>query len=238
MNESVSNQNQIALITGGSSGIGKAVVKKLLSQNFKVINADITAELSNTDNRYFFKKTDITSGEQVQQLFDFVKNTVGLPSVLICNAGKGIHEKLSDGDPEKWFNVINLNLMGTLRILRSFLPGLQQQMHAHIVIVSSVSSNNPYEYGGIYSATKAALDMIAATLRLELRDKIKVTLISPGIVDTNFFKNFESGKIDTNSIGFAKLNPEDVANAIFYAISSDSNTTINQNILRPNKQTF
>jgi NADP-dependent 3-hydroxy acid dehydrogenase YdfG len=238
MTESASQIKNIALVTGGSSGIGKSVVEKLMAHNYSVVNADITAELANDDSRYFFKKTDITIGEQVQQLFDYVQLEVGLPNVLICNAGKGLHEKLSEGDPEKWFNVINLNLMGTLRILRSFLPGLLDQPHSHIIIISSVSSTNPYEYGGIYSATKAALDMIAETLRLELKSKTKVTIISPGIVDTNFFNNLESGELDLKTIGFGALKPNDVADAIMFALNAGSGTTINQIILRPDNQIF
>jgi NADP-dependent 3-hydroxy acid dehydrogenase YdfG len=236
MTESNLQIKKVALVTGGSSGIGKAVVEKLLIQNYHVVNADITAEYANNDSRYFFKKTDITIGEQVQQLFDYTHTEVGLPDILICNAGKGIHERLSEGDPEKWFKVINLNIMGTLRILRSFLPALNQNIHSHIIIVSSVSSKNPYEYGGIYAATKAALDMISETLRIET--KIKVTLISPGIVDTNFFNNLESGEMDIKSIGFGALHPDDVADAIIYALNVDSGVTINQITLRPNNQIF
>jgi NADP-dependent 3-hydroxy acid dehydrogenase YdfG len=167
-----------------------------------------------------------------------VRDEVGSPDLLICNAGKGIHEKISEGDPEKWFNVINLNVMGTLRILRSFLPLLQEQSKSHIIIISSVSSKNTYEYGGIYAASKAALDMIAETLRIELINKTKVTVISPGIVDTNFFNHLESGELKVESIGFGSLKPEDVADAVLYAINAGSGTSINQIILRPNKQIF
>ena len=236
MSESVLQIKNIALVTGGSSGIGKAIVERLLNENFKVINADLLPGNSIADSRYYFKQTDITKGGQVQELFNFMNNKIGLPAILICNAGKGIHEKLSEGDPEKWFNVINTNLMGTLRILRSFLPGLKEKSRAHIVIISSFTSKKPYVYGGIYSASKAALDMIAETLRLELNDTTKVTLISPGIVDTEFFSNLESGELDIGLIGLGALKPEEVADAVLYAISSGSDTTINQIILSPNKQ--
>ncbi len=238
MTVSGANKKRIALVTGGSSGIGKAIVEKLLLNECIVVNADITEEIANSDSRYYYKKTDVTIGEQVQQLYDYVRDEVGSPDLLICNAGKGIHEKISEGDPEKWFNVINLNVMGTLRILRSFLPLLQEQSKSHVIIISSVSSKNTYEYGGIYAASKAALDMIAETLRIELINKTKVTVISPGIVDTNFFNYLESGELNVESIGFGSLKPEDVADAVLYAINAVSGTSINQIILRPNKQIF
>ncbi len=80
--------------------------------------------------------------------------------------------------------------------------------------------------------------MIAETLRIELINKTKVTVISPGIVDTNFFNHLESGELNVESIGFGSLKPEDVADAVLYAINAGSGTSINQIILRPNKQIF
>lgn len=79
--------------------------------------------------------------------------------------------------------------MGNLRILRSFLPALISTGKAEVVFASSVAASHPYEYGGIYSATKAAIDMVAETLRIELKDSARVTVVAPGVVDTVFFMN-------------------------------------------------
>lgn len=123
-------QGKISVVTGGSSGIGKAIVENLFINGAIVVNADKTAgdavpdkDIRSRNNNYFFHKTDTTIGEEVQQLLDSV-TAIGSPQILVCNAGVGIHETLAEGDPEKWFQVIDTNLIGTLRLLRSFLPQL------------------------------------------------------------------------------------------------------------------
>lgn len=86
---------------------------------------------------------------------------------------------LSEGNPELWIKIFELNVFGALRMLRAFLPDMRKLNFSDIVIVSSVSAKHPYEGGAIYAATKAALDVIAETLRLEVQPNIRVTTISP-----------------------------------------------------------
>lgn len=231
--------SRLALVTGASSGIGKAIADALYEQNARIINADIRephTELTGKTNRYFFFRTDIASGEEMQQLFRRVSTEVGHPDILVCNAGKGVHERLSEGDPEKWFEVISTNLMGTLRVLRAFLPGMLQKGRGDIVMISSVAAHNAYTYGGIYSATKAALDMVAQTLRLELAEKVRVTVIAPGVVDTSFFENMNGGGLSVEGIGQGALLPAEVADAVLYALSRPFEQVINNITLRPVKQ--
>lgn len=231
--------NRIAVVTGASSGIGKAIAELLIQNGAFVANADIQEpSLAHTPDRYLFRRTDIGSGEEVQQFYDHVNSRLGQPSILICNAGRGIHERLAEGDPDKWFRVINTNLMGNLRILRSFLPGMLSTGKAEIVFTSSVAAANAYEYGGIYSATKAALNMIAETLRLELKENARVTVIAPGVVETAFFHNMESGGPTVESIGYGALSGQEVAETVLFALTRTRGQVINNITLRPVKQSF
>jgi NAD(P)-dependent dehydrogenase (short-subunit alcohol dehydrogenase family) len=116
-------KNKIAIITGASSGIGKAIAHQLIEAGAIVVNADVHPPNHVAANNYYFIQTDLTLKEEVLHLFDEVAK-LGVPHILICNAGKGVHEKLAEGDPEKWQSVININLMGTLRFLRAFLPSM------------------------------------------------------------------------------------------------------------------
>lgn len=234
-------KDRVAVVSGGSSGIGHAIVQKFINHDIIVVNADVRQVESRTSfnsGRYLYQKTDISSVEDNQQLHSYVHSKTDCPSILICNAGVGIHEKLSEGDPEKWLRVINVNLVGTLRILRTFLPDLLKHKQSDIIFISSVAANNPYEYGGIYSATKAALDSIATTLRLELKEKGRVTVISPGVVDTSFFNSMVSGSLDIASIGYGSLSPDEVAEAALYALTRPSSQVVNNITLRPVKQHF
>lgn len=231
--------NRIAVVTGASSGIGKAIAELLIQNGAFVANADIQEpSFTHMHDRYFFRRTDIGSGEEVQQFYDHVKSHIGSASLLICNAGRGIHERLAEGDPDKWCRVINTNLMGNLRILRSFLPDMLSTKKAEIVFTSSVAAKQAYEYGGIYSATKAAIDMVAETLRIELKDSARVTVVAPGVVDSNFFTNMESGGPTVESIGFGALSTRDVAEAVLYSVTRSREQVISNITLRPIRQSY
>src|SRR5690606_21152592 len=118
-----------------------------------------------------------TQKEHVKQLSEMVQSKGNL-QLLVLNAGRGIHEKIREGDPEKWIEIINLNLIGTLRVLRALLPFMTS---GNILFVSSISSSHPYPYGGVYAATKSALDTLAETLRQEELPDIAVSVINAGI---------------------------------------------------------
>jgi NADP-dependent 3-hydroxy acid dehydrogenase YdfG len=88
-------------------------------------------------------------------LYHPVTNTYGIPKILISNAGQGIHEKLLEGDPEKWAKVIEINLLGALRFVRAFVPDRLDRKSGSVFFISSTAAPRPYEYGAIYAASKA-----------------------------------------------------------------------------------
>lgn len=229
--------SRIALVTGGAGGIGLAITKKLLGEGFRVIVADIRApEFS--DGQLIFQKTDLTDAAQVAQLSRRVEaETTGL-DVLVLNAGQGIQEKLTEGDPEKWQKILDLNLMAPLRCIRAFVPPMQEREKGDVVFVSSVAANQPHPYGGIYSASKSALETIAETLRLEAGPKLRVTLVNPGVTDTGFFKNQISGFTTVDSLEMGAMAPEEIAEDIWYALSKKGSTAINRIVSRPVHQEF
>ena len=223
---------QLAIVTGGSSGIGFETCCRLIQEGYYVINADIRPPQEEHRHNYQYVPCDVTQGEQVQELSFHVQQK-GTPEVLILNAGRGIHEKLREGDPDKWAEIIDINLCGTLRVLRAILPFMQK---GRIIFISSVSSSHPHPYGGIYAATKSALDTIAETLRLEELPHIGVTIISPGVVNTSFFENMVSGTHSVESIGWGAIEPAEIAEAVSYVLKQKDNTNVNNIILRPSGQ--
>lgn len=225
---------KMAVITGGSSGIGLAISGRLASENYNVINADIQPPVANLGNSIRHLACDITKAGDVAGLSRMVQRE-GKPDVLILNAGRGIHEKIRDGDPEKWVEIVNINICGTLRILRAVLPFMDS---GNIIFISSVSAGNPHPYGGIYSCTKSAINVIADTLRLEEQPDIKVTVISPGIVNTPFFDNMLSGSHSIETIGQGALDPKAVADTVMFILSRHSKTTLNNISIRPSDQKF
>lgn len=230
--------NKIALVTGGSSGIGLACAQRLAQEGARVVIADIhtpAIELGEIQ----FKETDITDGAAIDELYAWMSRQDFLPDVIISNAGRGISEKLAEGDPEKWQSILQLNVMGHLRIIRSYLPQmLTKDTSPDILFISSVAARKPHPWGGIYSASKAALQAIAETLRLEVQPKIRVSSILPGVVDTHFFENTIGGNQTVEEMGWGALQPEHIADAAMYIITRPEGVAINELSIRPVAQPF
>jgi len=223
-----------ALITGGTGGIGLAIAKKLDENNFKVAVTDIYKP-KKTPALFF--RCDIRNRRQINHLYTWVMENIGVPDILILNAGVGIKEKLYEGDPEKWQKVMDVNLMGALRCIRAFVPQMMERQSGNVVFISSVSSNQPHIYGGIYSASKTALDVVAETLRMETLPHLHITTISPGATDTNFFKNQIAGASDYSK-EYAVMDPEEIAEDVLYTINKKGTRGINKIITRPLAQQF
>lgn len=231
------SKSKTALITGGSSGIGLAIADKFSREGITVAIADI-AEYKGEGENIHFKHCDVGDAGHIDDLYNWANEKTGLPEILVINAGRGIQEKLTEGDPEKWQQIINTNVMGALRCIRAFVPEMIKNKKGNVIIISSVSANQPHPYGAVYSATKTALEVIAETLRLETLPHINVTVISPGITDTKFFENQISGNSSIEEMDMGAISPAEIAEDVFYAINKKNGTSINKIITRPLAQSF
>ncbi|MFD2514882.1 SDR family oxidoreductase [Pontibacter locisalis] len=230
-------KGKTAVVSGGGSGIGFAIVEKLIAAQVKTAIADLHLPENLPSNTHPFI-CDVAAAPAVDVLFNKVYEVIGAPNILICSAGQGIHEKLTEGDPEKWQQVINTNLMGTLRMIRAFVPGMLEKGRGDVVIISSVAAGQSFEYGGVYAATKSALNVIADTLRKEVLPKVRVTVVAPGVTDTAFFENTVSGFHTIEDIGYGAISAEAVADAVMYALDRPHEISVNQITMRPTGQPF
>jgi NADP-dependent 3-hydroxy acid dehydrogenase YdfG len=228
-----SSMADIAVITGGSSGIGEAIAQTLVKADMTIINADKNPP---SDYSIPYIPCDITNPAQIDRLYHRVIHEYGIPDLLISNAGVNIHEKIAEGDPEKWNSLFAVNVLGALRFIRAFLPAMLDKGKGHIIFISSVASYACYPYGGIYSASKAAINALAETLRLEVQPAIKVSVVCPGSVDTPFFKNTLNGPRDVTEIPWKPLSPQDIARHVKSIISSEDHVATDFTILRPKGQ--
>lgn len=226
-----------AVVSGGGSGIGRAIVEKLSAADVTVAVADLQLPSGLPPNAFPFT-CDVTTAHAVDALFAGTLEKIGPPDILVCSAGRGIHEKLTEGDPEKWRHIIDTNLMGALRMIRAFVPGMLEAGQGDVVLVSSVSAGQAYPYGGIYAATKSALEVVAETLRQEVLPKVRVTVVAPGVTDTAFFQNTISGFHTAKDIGYGTIAAEDVADAVLFALGKPSGVSLNHITIRPTAQPF
>jgi NADP-dependent 3-hydroxy acid dehydrogenase YdfG len=229
-----------AVVSGGAQGIGKALATSLCSAGVftsvaDLVSTDLPESMAEKSAWY---ACDVTLGRDVEKLYVSLREAGNLPDILICSAGRGIHEKLTEGDPEKWKAVLDLNVMGALRLVRAFVPDMLAAGAGDVVFISSVAAGQAYPYGGVYAASKAALETIAETLRLETLPTIRVIVVSPGVTRTSFFDHTVSGHQTVESIGYGALEAEDVAEAVIYALTCPPGVAINHVAVRPRGQPF
>jgi NADP-dependent 3-hydroxy acid dehydrogenase YdfG len=223
-----------ALVSGGASGIGRATALALADAGASVATADV-APASLPQVRSF--EVDVRSGADVDRLWADLAADDNLPDILVTSAGVGVYERLCEGDPEKWRAVLDTNVLGTLRLIRAFVPGMLER-GGDVVLVSSVAAGKPHPWGGAYSASKAAVESIAETLRLETQPQVRVSTVAPGVVDTGFFDHLLAGEQSVESIGCGSLSAAQVARLIVYCISQPSELALNHITVRPRAQAY
>ena len=236
------NKREIAVVTGASSGIGAATARLLAKNGFHVIAAarrlDHLEALAKEDSNIEVIELDITNQSQVDSL---AAHLAGEPvSVLVNNAGGAFDSiDILNSDPDVWRKTYEVNVIGTVRMVKAITPIMQILGHGHIVVVSSTAGHRAYENGGNYVAAKHAERTIAETLRLELNGQpIRVSEIAPGMVKTaEFAKVRFQGDIDKANKTYEgvahPLLDVDIAEAIRWTVMLPQHINIDSMTIRP-----
>ena len=229
---------KIAFITGATSGIGYATAKIFAANGIDLILCGrnttqlekIEKELS-TLVKVTFLNFDVRNKIEVEQSISSLDLNWKQIDILVNCAGNahGL-SSIENGDLEDWDKMIDANVKGLLYVSRFIMPLMVERKQGHIVNISSVAGKYTYQNGAVYCASKKAVEAISEGMRLDLTQHgIKVTNIAPGAVETNFsvvrFKGDEERAKKVYE-GFDPIKPEDVADAILYAINAPKNVTI------------
>ena len=236
------SEREIAVVTGASSGIGAATALLLAKNGYHVIAAarrmDRLETLAKTGSNIEIVELDVTNQVQVDSLAAHLE---GKPvSVLVNNAG-GAFDSLDilNSDPDLWRKTYEVNVIGTVRMVKAITPIMQNFGRGHVVVISSTAGHRTYENGGSYAAAKHAERTIAETLRLEVNGQpIRVTEIAPGMVKTEEFAKvrFQGDMDKANKIyeGIAEpLLDSDIAEAIRWAVMLPHHVNIDSMTIRP-----
>jgi NADP-dependent 3-hydroxy acid dehydrogenase YdfG len=229
-----------AVVTGASSGIGAATVRALADSGFDVIacarRVDRLESLAKENSAITAHHLDITDQKSVDQLvLDCAERNVRV--LINCAGGAFDASSVIASDPEIWRKTYDLNVVGTVRMVKAFAPLMQDQ--GHIVIISSTAGHAAYENGGSYVAAKHAETALARTLRLELNGlPIRVTEIAPGMVKTEEFAKVRfSGDSERAAKVYegveSPLTAEDVAEAIRWSVMLPEHFNIDSMVIRP-----
>jgi len=246
----MSIENKVVVITGASSGIGAATARLLASRGAKVVlgarREDRLQELvQEIGFNAIYRVTDVADQQQVHDLLALAVTTYGRVDVLYNNAGTMPQGNLSDREYDKWQMMLDVNIMGVLHGIGEALPIMQKQQDGQIITTDSVAGHVVYPASAVYNGTKYAVRAIMEGLRQEEKGNgIRSTIVSPGAVRTELVNTIGNAQIqasvsqlmDADEQNGLALDPEDIANAVLFAIDQPKHVAISEVLVRPAQQ--
>ncbi|TCO74447.1 hypothetical protein EV688_1131 [Chromatocurvus halotolerans] len=217
------------MITGASSGIGRATALAAAKQGWKLVLTarredrlkDLVAEIG--DDRAIGIAADVTDYAQLSQAVEAGLQKFGQLDAVFANAGMGLNAAGTEaGDPEEWRRMIDVNVLGVLYTARASLPHLRKST-GHFLMTGSAAGRNTIK-GSVYGASKWFVHGFAQNLAEEMKEwQGRCTVIAPGMVNTPFFDEPKPDKLD----------PQDVADAVLYALKADPRNSVREVYLMP-----
>jgi len=224
----------VAIVTGGSKGIGRAIGRALALEGATVVLAarserDLGRTVEDLRSEGLAAEgiaADVTSEEQVQRLVDSTIRKYGKVDILVNNAGIGVFKPVGQLSVAEFDSMWNVNMRGAFLPTTTVLPQMVKQNGGNIVFISSLAGKNSFKGGAGYCATKWAMRGFAGSLMLEVREhNIRVCTIFPGSVDTSFSSMNKKGEHITQ--------PEDVASAVVFAVTAPGRSMFSEIDVRP-----
>jgi 3-hydroxy acid dehydrogenase / malonic semialdehyde reductase len=237
--------NKIVLITGATSGIGKAAAEKFAQEGYNVIitgrRQDRLTQISQQLEERFAVKVlplcfDVQDKHAVFSALENLPEQWKKIDVLVNNAGLALGRDLfQDADLQDWETMLNSNVHGLVYVSKAIIPLMIKNNSGHIINMGSTAGKDVYEKGNMYCATKYAVDALSRAMRIDLlKHRIKVTAIHPGAVDTEFsLVRYKGNEAIAQSVyvGFKPLMAEDVAETIYYCASLPPHVCINDLVI-------
>jgi NADP-dependent 3-hydroxy acid dehydrogenase YdfG len=228
----MTDDDKVFLITGASSGIGAATARRAAEAGFRLVLAarsvdrleSLAGELGG-EERALAVGCDVTDWGQQEALVAQALERFGRLDVAFANAGFGAARGFLNDDPEHWREMVLTNVLGAAYTVRATLPALKEST-GHILLTGSVAGRRAIP-GSLYSSTKWAISGMGESLRQDVDGTgIRVTIVEPGMVDTPFFDNPGEGRLE----------PDDIARAVIFAVSQPPHVDLNEILIRPTAQ--
>lgn len=237
-----------ALITGATSGIGEATARILAKSNFDLILCGRRTDRLEGLRRELSGETEIhTLSFDVRDRNDVEASLASLDGkwkivdVLVNNAGNahGL-DPIQSGNVDDWDAMMDINVKGLLYVSRAILPGMVERKRGHVINIGSIAGQEVYPNGAVYCASKFAVDALSKGMRMDMNQAgIKVTVVSPGLVDTEFsLVRFKGDAARANSVyqGIEALKGEDIAEVIRYVLHLPDHVVLTDITVLPRAQ--
>jgi 3-oxoacyl-[acyl-carrier protein] reductase len=231
---------KVAIVTGGTRGIGRAIVERLIHEGAQVAFCGRTREsvdaavqeLAGPSGKIWGHAADITDPAQVRNFFEAVDRAFGGLDILINNAGAGVFRKVAEMSIEDWRRNIDLNLNAAFYCSREALDRFRTRGGGFIVNISSLAGKNPFSGGAGYNASKFGLNGFSEAMLLDHRnDNVRVSYVMPGSVDTGF----SGGPANRSGDRSWMIAPEDVAEVVAMVLRMPSRTMVSRVEMRPSR---
>ena len=236
-------QDKVILITGASSGIGEACARLLAEKGAHLLLGarrserleKLVGEIREAGGSAEYRRLDVTSREEVQAFVDFAVGRFGRVDVLINNAGVMPLSPLDALKVGEWDRMIDVNIRGVLHGIAAALPLMQAQRSGQFVNVASIGAYSVVPTGAVYCATKYAVRAISDGLRQEVGGDIRVTLVSPGVVEPELAESISDAQSREMMREFRKISitPDAIARAVAYAVEQPADVDVSELIVRP-----
>jgi NADP-dependent 3-hydroxy acid dehydrogenase YdfG len=249
-------QNTVALVTGASSGIGEATALSLAAEGATVAVVArrrdrleaLAGKILAEGGAALVVEADITEQAQVTAVAERVVAELGRLDILVNNAGVGMVGPVLDAPAQEWERMLAVNVQGLLYVTRAALPHLLRAAVdsprgvADLVNISSTAGRVARPGTAVYSMTKFGVNAFTEALRQEvMRQRLRVSVIEPGTVDTEFVTHSRDevkASLDQQLAGMEMLRPEDIADAVSFVVTRDRRVSVNEILVRASEQTW
>jgi NADP-dependent 3-hydroxy acid dehydrogenase YdfG len=241
--------SKVAIVTGASSGIGEATVRALAAEGAAVVVGarrkerldELVERVSQDGGNAIAVECDVTDEKQAHNLVQRAVEEFGRIDILVNNAGVMLLSTVSKSLSDQWRQMFEVNVMGLLYATDAAIGHMKEQGSGHLVNISSLAGRKvTRDSSGVYAGTKHAVNAISEGLRQELlEDNIRVTIVGPGAVETELphhITDEEAREGLSGLMSLERLQAEDIADAIVYAVTQPERVSVNEILIRPTQQ--
>lgn len=239
----LNSNGKIVLITGASSGIGEATARLLAAKGATVVLGarrlerleQLAASITETGGSAAFRTLDVTRREDTQAFVDFAEQRFGRVDVIINNARVMPLSRLDALKVDEWDRMIDVNIRGVLHGIAAGLPLMQRQRSGQFINIASIGAYAVSPTAAVYCATKYAVRAISEGLRQEVGGDIRVTLVSPGVTESELAESIsdEGARAAMNDFRRIAIPAEAIARAIAYAVEQPADVDVSELVVRP-----
>jgi ribitol 2-dehydrogenase len=240
MSESL--RNKVVVVTGASSGIGRAIVKRLASEGARLVlvarsEAKLKALASELQTETSISPLDLARPADVEAMIKSAIERFGHIDILCANAGSYVAGDVAEGDSDEWDRVITLNVNSVFRAVRAVLPHMIGRRSGDIVVTSSISGHQAIHWEPVYSATKHAVQAFVHGVRRQIAPhNVRIGSLAPGMVLNELWGITDKDEIERRVADHGGLRNEDVVDALLFMLTRPPHVAIRDLVILPQNQ--